>query len=154
MGEQVNITKWGLIFFSLLGSAGIVLAEEFCAMPISKEAMYQDEAELYCKKFDLRLPTTRELADFTKKYGAKGISEFPLDNHYESIRAIDLSGNSDSFFYSHEGYEPEKFKVPRLWTSQYLDELDGKNYYGYAFHPSGEFMVLNPEWDCNVCCVK
>lgn len=77
----------------------------------------QIDAERYCKKRGLRLPTVRELAKYAQNMGAEGISEVNKAG-YEYVAGRDKAGNPDNFYYNRDGYLDQKdFKEIFVWAS-------------------------------------
>lgn len=89
----------------------------------------RSEAIAYCHNHGTRVPTARELAWFGMSHGAKGILEtddvngqvpegFHLIVTLEVVGNSDsfINGESDSFYYSNEGYDPGG-DSSGLWSS-------------------------------------
>ena len=82
----------------------------------------QEYAIQYCASSGARLPSARELAEYSMSLGAKGISEIAdgkPDDSYYLISSINADGTLDRFYFSKVGFQlPERFEGENgVWSS-------------------------------------
>jgi len=116
--------------------------------------MNQAQAKEYCTSVGGRLPSIRELAEMGVNMGAQGISDKDDDNS-ESIKATNLDGSKDHFFYTPKGYRPRGSIHDRLWSSsspitwlpfrQAFILTGGEK---YIDGPSGGIVSVDPNESC------
>jgi hypothetical protein len=103
--------------------------------------MSHKDAELYCIEHGSRLPTIRELAEETTKWGAK-MSVVELDGYdavYKYNGSVDYSGKGPvDFFHSASDYRRPTgdfadFGNFRTWSSSSFFRFNGQRYF-YVLH--------------------
>ena len=76
------------------------------------------EALVYCSEHGTRLPTARELANYSHSLGAQGVCKIEKKGYYQ-IRGTDTKDKSDDFFFSPKGYRQPDDELGSLffWSS-------------------------------------
>ena len=104
--------------------------------------MNQYDAVLYCANQGKRLPSARELAQFSMTFGAKGILEMhdirngDVPEGYHHVKAKNADGKDDSFYFNYAGYQPAKGDLGQSWL--WSSSVDSE-YSGFAYDLSGVY---------------